>query len=396
MTAGGVKKEWQAKAARGSAVDSWERRTDHNADFPGDSISMRKTQLVDRLHRDAGKAGVSAGWVLVACLTAVLATAARSNTAAQSRLAALPADLRRRPTIRPRRSASRSGACCSGIRSCPARKTSRARRATIPRSGIPTASISRSAPTASGSVRRETFVAGHPPRLVKRNSQTVLNVAFNGLTAGGDSDPPRAPMFWDLRVRSLEAQALEPIKALEEMRGGVYAEDRAVPAVVSRLNAHRRVPPAVCRARSAERSPVSERQSRARAGGVSADAGGRQYAVRSLHARRDDRAQSRAGPRHGAVPVGGLHQLPQRADVLGLRHARARRARQPEAAGIRFRREQDLRLPHAVAAQPERDGALHAQRRLRDASRSGQLLPADQPRRRTSRRWRRREGSTRR
>jgi hypothetical protein len=44
---------------------------------------------------------------------------------------------------------------------------------------------------------------------VKRNSQTILNVAFNGLTVGGDSTPAGAPMFWDLRVRSLEAQALE-------------------------------------------------------------------------------------------------------------------------------------------------------------------------------------------
>ena len=79
------------------------------------------------------------------------------------------------------------------------------------------------------------FAAGHPSRLVKRNSQTVLNVAFNGLTAGADSTPAAAPMFWDLRVRSLEAQALEPLKALEEMRGGAYPEDRAIAAVVARL-----------------------------------------------------------------------------------------------------------------------------------------------------------------
>ena len=72
---------------------------------------------------------------------------------------------------------------------------------------------------------------------MKRNSQTVLNVAFNGLTAGGHANPAAAPMFWDLRVRGLEAQALEPLKALDEMRGGTYPEDRAVPAVVSRLNA---------------------------------------------------------------------------------------------------------------------------------------------------------------
>jgi cytochrome c peroxidase len=82
-----------------------------------------------------------------------------------------------------------------------------------------------------------TFVAGHPSRLVKRNSQSILNVAFNGLTVDAHQTAAEAPMFWDLRVRSLEAQALEPIKALEEMRGTAYSEDRAVAAVVSRLNA---------------------------------------------------------------------------------------------------------------------------------------------------------------
>ncbi len=81
------------------------------------------------------------------------------------------------------------------------------------------------------------FVAGHASRPVKRNSQTVLNAAFNGLTGGADAVPANAPMFWDLRVRGLEAQAIEPLKALDEMRGGTYAEDGAVAAVVSRLNA---------------------------------------------------------------------------------------------------------------------------------------------------------------
>ena len=81
------------------------------------------------------------------------------------------------------------------------------------------------------------FSPGEPIRRVKRNSQTVLNVAFNGLTAGTTSAPASAPMFWDIRVKSLEAQALEPIKALEEMRGDGYPEDKALPTVVSRLNA---------------------------------------------------------------------------------------------------------------------------------------------------------------
>ena len=82
-----------------------------------------------------------------------------------------------------------------------------------------------------------TFVPGHAARLVKRNSQSVLNVAFNGLTVDGAAVPASAPMFWDLRVRGLEAQALEPLKALEEMRGSEYAEEHAITAVVARLNA---------------------------------------------------------------------------------------------------------------------------------------------------------------
>ena len=82
------------------------------------------------------------------------------------------------------------------------------------------------------------FAAGHTVRPVKRNSQSVLNVAFNGLTTTGDATPANAPMFWDLRVRSLEAQALEPLKAQDEMRGQGFVEDHAVAAVVARLTAN--------------------------------------------------------------------------------------------------------------------------------------------------------------
>jgi len=42
-------------------------------------------------------------------------------------------------------------------------------------------------------------------------------------------------MFWDNRTRSLEAQALEPIKAFEEMRGSAYPEEVAVDSVLARL-----------------------------------------------------------------------------------------------------------------------------------------------------------------
>jgi len=42
-------------------------------------------------------------------------------------------------------------------------------------------------------------------------------------------------MFWDNRTTSLEAQALEPIKAFEEMRGSAYPEEQAVDSVLARL-----------------------------------------------------------------------------------------------------------------------------------------------------------------
>jgi cytochrome c peroxidase len=85
--------------------------------------------------------------------------------------------------------------------------------------------------------------------VVRRNSPTILNVAFNGrddrrrrrgLNGSPDAvDPATAPMFWDSRVRSLEAQALEPIKSLEELRGHAYPEAEAVGTVVERI---RKVP----------------------------------------------------------------------------------------------------------------------------------------------------------
>jgi cytochrome c peroxidase len=90
--------------------------------------------------------------------------------------------------------------------------------------------------------------------VVKRNSPTILNVAYNGVEGRrgrrGQRNAPNvlppaaltpqsssAPMFWDSRVRSLETQALEPLKAQEEMRGDAYPETVAVDSVVARLRA---------------------------------------------------------------------------------------------------------------------------------------------------------------
>lgn len=81
------------------------------------------------------------------------------------------------------------------------------------------------------------FVPGQPARLVKRNSPTVLNAAFNGLTSTGVEGPSTAPMFWDSRVASLEAQALEPIKSLEEMRGDIGESQAAIDQAAARVAA---------------------------------------------------------------------------------------------------------------------------------------------------------------
>jgi cytochrome c peroxidase len=72
------------------------------------------------------------------------------------------------------------------------------------------------------------------PGQLKRNTLTLLNVAFNGLAAQ-EYDPAAAPMFWDVRVRGLEAQVLQPIRTLDEMRGRSLGPDEAVPAAVARV-----------------------------------------------------------------------------------------------------------------------------------------------------------------
>lgn len=70
---------------------------------------------------------------------------------------------------------------------------------------------------------------------VKRNAHTILNTAFNGINTNNHYQPTEAPMFWDVRSNSLEKQALEPIKAFEEMRGEQYAEEEILEVVIERL-----------------------------------------------------------------------------------------------------------------------------------------------------------------
>jgi len=71
---------------------------------------------------------------------------------------------------------------------------------------------------------------------LKRNSQTILNTAYNGIDTLGNYYPEKAPMFWDLRANSLESQAIEPILTFEEMRGTRYKESEIIQIIIKRLS----------------------------------------------------------------------------------------------------------------------------------------------------------------
>lgn len=72
---------------------------------------------------------------------------------------------------------------------------------------------------------------------IERNAPTIINTAFNGINQNGNYNPSQAPMFWDLRERSLEGQALLPMLNMEEMRGNNIAENDIIDTILSRLNA---------------------------------------------------------------------------------------------------------------------------------------------------------------
>lgn len=75
----------------------------------------------------------------------------------------------------------------------------------------------------------------HSGTLAIRNSQTILNTAYNGIDTNGNYDPENTAMFWDNRVNSLEEQALNPIRSAEEMRGTAFSEEDILEVVINRL-----------------------------------------------------------------------------------------------------------------------------------------------------------------
>jgi cytochrome c peroxidase len=84
---------------------------------------------------------------------------------------------------------------------------------------------------------QRSFVSQGKIPFTKRNSQSILNTGFNGIDVNGNYDPVNAPMFWDLRAKSLEDQSLHPIRQLEEMRGLNISEEKMIDVVLQRLNA---------------------------------------------------------------------------------------------------------------------------------------------------------------
>ncbi len=85
----------------------------------------------------------------------------------------------------------------------------------------------------TGSKRR--FLEPNDIPFVKRNSQAVLNTAFNGIQNNVPYEAESAPMFWDSRAKGLEAQAVMPIKTFEEMMGHAYTEENIIPAILKRV-----------------------------------------------------------------------------------------------------------------------------------------------------------------
>jgi cytochrome c peroxidase len=76
------------------------------------------------------------------------------------------------------------------------------------------------------------------PHFTARNSMTILNVAWNGLSV---RDPSRlagsAPMFWDSRVVTLEEQVRGPMLSKDEMLGEHVPDTAIFSVVAARLQA---------------------------------------------------------------------------------------------------------------------------------------------------------------
>ena len=170
-------------------------------------------------------------------------------------------------------------------------------------------------------------------------------------------------MFWDVRALSLEQQALEPLKALEEMRGSAFAEDKAVEAIVARLAALPEYRRMFADAFGAGQSVTSQNLARALAAFQRSLTANRSPFDRYMRGETDamNASELRGMRRFERIGCGNCHTGPMFSDfklhVLGVPD-------NPKLQVSDSRRGKQLRVPDRVAAQPRLHRAVHAQRRL--------------------------------
>jgi cytochrome c peroxidase len=72
--------------------------------------------------------------------------------------------------------------------------------------------------------------------LLGRNSQSIVNTAYNGLISSQQNyDPLLAAMFWDGRKKSLESQCVGPPATFNIMRGNRYSAAATYDSIIVRL-----------------------------------------------------------------------------------------------------------------------------------------------------------------
>jgi cytochrome c peroxidase len=79
------------------------------------------------------------------------------------------------------------------------------------------------------------LVLSRPIDRVGRNSPSIINTAYNGMTSLELYAAENAIMFWDGRARSLEEQCKMPPTSRDEMRGDVTEKEFAMDTVISDL-----------------------------------------------------------------------------------------------------------------------------------------------------------------
>ena len=79
------------------------------------------------------------------------------------------------------------------------------------------------------------LVLNSPIDRVGRNSPSIINTAYNGLTGEGQYVPENAVMFWDGRARSLEIQCTMPPTSRDEMLGDAAEKEDAMDTVIADL-----------------------------------------------------------------------------------------------------------------------------------------------------------------